>query len=116
LFLSRLAQHEVFAMAHSHAVIASLLDGLLWTDFHTGGAENAATEIKRHGFSFQTGNGLRRTYRHTGVAAFGTFNGINFKCAAVAVRQGGCWAFGIGHCFATALQPMSNGINDKHNF
>ena len=111
-----LAEHEVFAPAHGHAVVAGLRDGALRTDFHAGGAKDAATEIERDGFSVRAGDGLGRTHGHAGVAAVGAFAGIHLERAAVAVGQRGGRAFGIGHRFAAALQAMGNGINDEHGF
>jgi hypothetical protein len=114
--MAGVAEQEVFATTHGHAVIAGLRDGLWRTNFHTGSAKDAATEIKRNGFSVRSGNGLGRTHWHAGIAAVGAFAGIHFQRAAVAVGQRRGWAFGIGHRFATALQAMGNGINDKHEF
>jgi hypothetical protein len=97
-------------------MVTGLCDGFLRTDFHTGSTKNTATEIERYGFSVRASNSFGRTHRYTGIAAVGAFAGIHLERAAMTIRQRGSWPFGIGHCFAAALQTMGNGINDKHGF
>src|SRR6266567_4971325 len=58
LFLSRFAQHKVFAPAHSHSVVPGFRNGPRRTDFHARGAKDATAEIEGHGFSSLSGDGL----------------------------------------------------------
>lgn len=103
LFLTRRAEHQVFTTACRHAMIASLSDGALRTDFHTRGAKDATSKIERDRFATRSRNGLSRADRDAGSTIVGAFTGVDLKGAAMAVGQGGGWTFGISHRLAIAF-------------
>jgi hypothetical protein len=115
LFVTRFAQHEVFAAPRGHAMVAGLRDGFLRTNLHAGGAKDATTEIKCDRFAGRARDGLGRADGHASIAAVGALSGINFQRAAMAVRQGWGRPAGISHRFATAFQTMGNRIKNKHS-
>ena len=60
LFLARLAEQEVFAAAHGHAMVAGLGDGPGGTGLDARGAEDAAAQIERDGLPGGARDGLGR--------------------------------------------------------
>src|SRR5262245_54764650 len=97
-------------------MVAGLRDSVGRADLHAGSAKNATTEIERNGFARGASDGSRRANRHADIAAVCAFAGVHLERAAVTVGHRWRRSVRIGHCFAAALQPMDDSINDKHGF
>ena len=53
------AEEEIFAAASGHPVVVGMGDRVRLTDFHTGGAKDAASEVERDGLTGGAGDRFR---------------------------------------------------------
>jgi hypothetical protein len=114
LFLAGIAQQQVLSVAHCHAVIAGLGDGLLRTCFNAFGAEDTTAEIQRDRIPSGTGDGFGWANGHAGTASVGALRGIDLERTSMAVGQRWCRTLRVVHCLAAGFEPVEESVVDEH--